>query len=123
MRTSRSQFAHVMVNASAFTRQIFFNGIRKGRVGEPVRTLGFDRHQRPCHFVFTLCASFNTCKAVVDSPLQWLVITSFEMQAVDLYVPPSNVRKQFGARHGWFSNSMHRLCLRPTENINLLLLN
>ena len=48
-----------------------------------MRAGGFDRQQRPRHFVFTLRTAFKTVKTVLNAPLQGLVIASLKVQAIN----------------------------------------
>ena len=76
------QFVQVVLDALAFPVEEAFDGVCKGRMGEPVRAAGAHRQQRAGHLVFALCAAFKPPVAVGNAPLDGLVVAKFEMQAV-----------------------------------------
>ena len=48
-----------------------------------MRAGGLHRQQRTRHFVLALRTTLKALHVVFNAPLQWLVITAFEMQAID----------------------------------------
>ena len=82
-RAALGQICHVVFNSLAFARQKPLYRIGERGLRQPVHAGGFDRHQRTCHFVFTLRAAFKALETVLDAPLQRLVVAGLKMQAID----------------------------------------
>lgn len=81
-------FGQVVLNAFAFALQVAVDGVCKCRVRQPMRAGGLNGHQCACHFVLALCATFEAFDAMGQAPLDGLVVTGLEMQAVHPFQRP-----------------------------------
>ena len=77
------QRAHVLRHALAFERQKSIDRISKRWMRQPMRAAGLHRQQGARHFVFALRAAFKALHAVLNAPLQRLVVAGLKVQAID----------------------------------------
>jgi len=88
-RAVAHQFVYILTDAFTLLGQKVVHRCKKLRVRQPVGAGGGDRQQGAGELVFTLGAAFKTLVAVLNTPLQRLVITGLKVQAIyPLQRPP-----------------------------------
>ena len=82
------QRLQVGVHPFALAFQKAFHRIGKSGVRQPVGAAGLHRQQSPRHFVFALGAAFKAVHAMLNAPLQRLVVAGLKVQAVHAFQRP-----------------------------------
>jgi hypothetical protein len=92
----------VIADALPFALQKALHRVGKARMRQPVCARSPDREQGARHLVLTLCAALEAMNAVLDAPLQRLVVTGLEVQAIHPFqrTPVAPVGDRFSAKRG-----------------------